>query len=51
MRSNPERASVGGCWESDRQRHGPTAHPGEEAIKNLSAGTGFGGRWEARGVL
>lgn len=47
MRSDPERTSVRGCWESNRQCYGPTAHPGEEAIKNLSAGAEFGGRWEA----
>lgn len=47
MRNDPERASVGGCWESDRQCYGPCCSPREEAIKNLSASAEFGGRCEA----
>lgn len=44
MRSDPERASVGGCWESDRSAVGPAARPREEVMENLPAGAEFGGR-------
>lgn len=50
MRSDPERTSVGGCWESERRCWGPAAHPAEGAIQTCqpAPSLGQGGRHQPR---
>lgn len=50
MRSDPERTSVGGCWESERRCWGPAAHPAEGAIQTCqpAPSLGRGGRHQPR---
>lgn len=50
MRSDPEGASVGGCWESERWCWGPAAHPAEGAIQTCqpAPSLGRGGRHQPR---